>query len=47
MSVAGSLNPVYMAEYSEACRKLFDKILEKLVVCKNVTSTLADAAENE
>ena len=36
-----------MAEYSEACRKLFDKILEKLVVCKNVTSTLADAAENE
>ena len=42
-----SLNPVYMAEYLETCKKLFDKILEKLVICKHVTSTQAGAAKNE
>ena len=30
------LNSVYMAEYPETCKKLFDKILEKLVICKHV-----------
>ena len=40
-----SLNPVYMAQYAETCKKLFDKILEKLVICKHVTST--HAAKNE
>ena len=42
-----SLNPVYMAEYPETCKKLFDKILEKLVISKHVASTQADAAKNE
>ena len=42
-----SLNPVYMAEYPETCKKLFEKILEKLVICKHVTSPQADAAKNE
>ena len=42
-----SLNPVYMAEYPEICIKRFDKILEKLVICKHVTSTPADAAKNK
>ena len=28
-------------------QKLFDKILEKLVICKHVISTQADAAKNE
>ena len=41
-----SLNPVYVAEYPETCKKLFDKILEKLVICKHVTSTQVDAAKN-
>ena len=41
------LNPVYMAEYPETCKKRFDKILEKLVICKHVTSTQADATKNE
>ena len=36
-----------MAQYAETCKKLFDKILEKLVICRNVTSTQADAAKNE
>ena len=35
-SCCRSLNPVYMAEYPETCKKLFDKILEKLVICKHV-----------
>ena len=42
-----SLNPVYMAEFPETCKKLFDKTLEKLVICKHVPSTQADAAKNE
>ena len=42
-----NLNPVYMGEYPETCRKLFDKIVEKLVICKHATSTQADAAKNE
>ena len=41
------LNPVYIAEYPETCKKLFDKILGKLVICKHVASTQADAAKNE
>ena len=36
-----------MAEYPETCKKFFDKILEKIVICKHVTSTQADAAKNE
>ena len=36
-----------MVEYPETCKKLFDKILEKPVICKHVTSTQADAAKNE
>ena len=42
-----SLNQAYMAEYPETCKKLFDKILEKLVIYKHITSTHADAAKNE
>ena len=42
-----SLNPVYLAEYSEVCKKLFDKILEKLVICKHVASIQADVVKNE
>ena len=42
-----SLNPVYMAEFPETCKKLFDKTLEKLVICKHIPSTQADAAKNE
>ena len=42
-----SLNPVYMAEYPETWKKLFDKILEKLVIWKHVTSTQADVAKNK
>ena len=42
-----SLNPVYMAEYPETYKKLFDKFLEKPVICKHVTVTPADAAKNE
>ena len=42
-----SLNPVYMAEYPETCKKLFDKFLEKSVIRKHVTVTPADAAKNE
>ena len=26
----------HLAEYPETCKKLFDKILEKLVICKHV-----------
>ena len=36
-----------MAEYAETCKKFFDKILEKIVICKHVTLTQADAAKNE
>ena len=36
-----------MAEYPETCKKLFDKVLEKLVICKHFASTQADAAKNE
>ena len=36
-----------MAEYPDTCKKLFDKILEKLVTCKHVTSSKADAAKSE
>ena len=42
-----SLNPVYMGEYPETCKKLFDKIVEKLVICKHATLTQADAGKNE
>ena len=42
-----SLNPVYMAEYPETCKKRFNKILEKLVICKHGILTQADAAKNE
>ena len=36
-----------MAEYPEVCKKLFDKILEKLVICKHVATIQADAVKNE
>ena len=36
-----------MVEYPETCKKLFDEILEKPVICKHDTSTQADAAKNE
>ena len=36
-----------MTEYPKTCKKLFDKILENLVICKHVTLTQADSAKNE
>ena len=36
-----------MAEYPETCKKRFNKILEKLVICKHGILTQADAAKNE
>ena len=42
-----SLNPVHRAEHPETYNKLFDKILEKLVICKNVTLTSSEATKNE
>ena len=36
-----------MGEYPETYKKRFDKILEKLVICKHATSTQADAAKNK
>ena len=41
------LNPLCMTEYPGNCKKLFNEVLEKLVICKHVTSTQADAAKNE
>ena len=33
---ARALNPVYMAEKTKSCKALFDKMLQKLVECKQV-----------
>ena len=38
---------MHRAEHPETYNKLFDKILEKLVIRKNVTLTSAEATKNE
>ena len=41
------LNPLYMSDNPDACRKLFDSLLEKLVVQKRFTTNFADDAKKE
>ena len=41
------INPIYMIEYPELCRKLFDPVWEKLLFSKHFTEANADAAKSE
>ena len=42
-----SINPIVMAKYPDSCRKLFERVLEKLVSSKHFTEANADAAKND
>ena len=40
-------NPHIMAEYQPSCKKMFNKILEKLISCRHITTNQGDSAKSE
>ena len=42
-----SIDPIVMVKYPDSCRKLFERVLEKLLSSKHFTEANADATKND